>query len=67
MSENRGSDAERGTFWDWPALLAVMGVVLAFWSGSKDSVGGVLLGLVLAAFGAVTVLARRGTFRPRGD
>lgn len=60
-------DNTRGTFWDWPSLLAVLGVLLAFWSGSKGSVAGVLLGLVLAAFGVVTVLARRGTFSPRRD
>ena len=56
----------RGTIWDWPALLAIMGVLLAIWAGSKDSGGGVLLGIVLAAFGTVTVLARRGSFSPRG-
>lgn len=66
MADDANDDV-RGTFWDWPALLAVMGVVLAIWAGSKGSGAGVLLGLVLAAFGTVTVLARRGTFRARRD
>lgn len=56
----------RGTFLDWPALLAVMGVLLAVWAGAaRDSTVGVVVGLLLAAFGAVTVLARRGSFSPR--
>lgn len=62
---DEGNKDVRGTIWDWPALLAIMGVLLAIWAGSKDSAGGVLLGFVLAAFGTVTVLARRGTFSAR--
>jgi drug/metabolite transporter (DMT)-like permease len=66
MSDEPNRDT-RGTVWDWPALLAVMGVLLAVFAGSKGSGAGVLLGLVLAAFGTVTVLARRGAFSPRRD
>jgi hypothetical protein len=60
---DEGKDV-RGTIWDWPALVAIMGLLLAIYAGSKQSGGGVLLGLVLAAFGTVTVLARRGSFSP---
>lgn len=62
MSEDKDV---RGTIWDWPALLAVMGVLLAIWSAGKGALGGVMVGLLLAAFGTVTVLARRGSFSPR--
>lgn len=67
MAEEGKQDNIRGTIWDWPAVLAIVGVLLAIWAGSKDSAGGVILGLVLAAFGTVTVLARRGAFSPRRD
>ena len=63
---DEGKDV-RGTIWDWPVVLAIVGLLLAIWAGSKGSGGGVLFGLLLAAFGTVTVLARRGTFSPRRD
>ena len=55
----------RGTFWDWPGLLVVLGVLLAIFAGGRGAGGGVLLGLLLAAFGVITLMARRGSFSPR--
>lgn len=57
----------RGTFWDWPVGVALAGVVLILLAASNGAGGGVLFGLVVAVFGLVTALARRGTFSPRRD
>ena len=55
----------RGTFWDSPVPVAVVGVLLALLAASNGADGGILIGLLVAVFGVVTVLARRGTFSPR--
>lgn len=64
---DEGKKDRRGTFWDWPVGLAIAGILLAMLAASNGASGGVLLGLMLAAFGAVTFMARRGTFSPRRD
>ena len=68
MDQNN-DDHVRGSWLDWPALLAVLGLVMAAYFGSSeyDQQGGVWFGLLLAVFGGVTALARRGTFSARRD
>lgn len=67
--DEKTEDRTRGTWLDWPALLAVMGVVMAIYFGTHEfpEPGGVAFGLALAVFGLLTALIRRGTFSPRRD
>jgi hypothetical protein len=66
MSEDKTKPVDRrGTVWDWPVPVMVLGTLLLLYSGSKSAPFGVLIALVVVAFGAVTLLARRGSFRPR--
>lgn len=65
MDEGQKKD-RRGTFWDWPVGWIVGGLVLAVLFASNGAGGGAVIGIVMAAFGALTFLARRGSFSPRG-
>lgn len=58
-------DDKRGTFWDWPVGLIVGGVLLLLLAASNGATMGMWVGLVMAAFGLVALLARRGAFSPR--
>lgn len=64
---DEGKQDRRGTFWDWPVGVAIAGVLLFFVAASNGGPAGVLLGLLLVAFGVVALLARRGAFSPRRD
>lgn len=52
----------RGTWADWPVAVIVAAVVIALFAG-KPSVGV----FVLFWFGVLSLLIRRGAFRPRRD
>ena len=62
---NEGETDRRGGFWDWPVGVMIGGVLLFLFAGANGATGGALLGLLLAGFGLVTFLARRGTFSSR--
>lgn len=64
---DEGKQDRRGTFWDWPVGVAFAGLLLAVFAASNNASGGIVFGLLLAAFGAVALLARRGAFSPRRD
>jgi hypothetical protein len=55
----------RGTFWDWPVPVMIVGALLLFYAAAKAATAGMLIALFVVTFGAVTLLARRGSFRPR--
>lgn len=63
---DEGKQDRRGTFWDWPVGIALAGLLLAVVAASNDASGGIVFGLLLGAFGVVALLARRGSFSPRG-
>lgn len=65
MTDEVQQKDRRGTIWDWPVGIAVGGAILFFLAAANGGAGGVLLGALMALFGTVTVLARRGTFSPR--
>jgi hypothetical protein len=56
-----------GTVWDWPVPVMIAGVLLCLLAVSNGAGLGVLVGLLVAGFGLVALLARRGSFSPRGD
>jgi hypothetical protein len=64
MSEREHAD-RRGTVWDWPVPVMIAGALLLLVSLSNGAAGGMLISLLVVAFGLVTWLARRGTFTPR--
>lgn len=53
-----------GTLWDWPVAVIIVGVLLAMlaWSsGGRPS----FITWLLILFGVVSLMVRRGAFKPR--
>ena len=66
MNIDAGEQTDRrGTVWDWPAGWIFVGVLLFLVSAVNGAPVGMLISLVLATFGGVTLMARRGSFTPR--
>lgn len=61
MSTHGESPDRRGTFWDWPVAVMAIAVLLLFITAGRSAGAS----LVLVAFGAVALMARRGAFSPR--
>lgn len=59
-------EARTGGFWDWPVGVIVAGLLVALLSAVNGGTGGATLGLLVAVFGVVALLIRRGAFTPRG-
>lgn len=52
-----------GGMWDWPVGVILAGVFLALMTGFTNALGFVGGGLLIA-FGVVSLLIRRGAFKP---